>query len=117
MNTGTRKSNGTEILRRIAGMLSLWRVCGNAACRRAKACCGRAHRCAERNLAALPPGVQDFFGALVAAKSCRMSFEAFQEEMAGSPEVEAFFAWVAAANGSKLISHLRKDGDAVQNAT
>jgi hypothetical protein len=66
--------------------------------------------------AALPPGVQDFFGALVAAKSCRMSFEAFREEMEGSPEAEAYFAWVAAAKGSKFLSHLRKDSDALQNA-
>jgi hypothetical protein len=102
--------------RRFADLLCLWRVCGNAACRRARACRGRPHRCAERNFAALPPGVQDFFGALVAAKSCRMSFEAFQEEMAGSPEAEAYFAWVDAANGSKILSHLRKDSDAVQNA-
>jgi hypothetical protein len=48
------KSNDAEILRRIAGMLSLWRICGNATCRRAQAYRGRPHRCGKRNVAALP---------------------------------------------------------------
>jgi hypothetical protein len=40
----SRKSNDAEMLQRIADMLSLWRLCGNAACRRAQACLGRPHR-------------------------------------------------------------------------
>jgi hypothetical protein len=46
-----------------------------------------------------------------------MSFEAFQEEMAGSPEAEAFFAWVVAtANGRLFSSQVRNKRDALQNA-
>jgi hypothetical protein len=110
------KSNDAEILRRIAGMLSLWRICGNAACRRAQAYRGRPHRCAKRNVAALPPGVRGFLKALLAAKSCRMRFKRFQEEMEGSPEAEAHFAWVAAANGRLFSSQVRNTRDAPQNA-
>ena len=112
----SRKSHDAAILRRIADMLSLWRLCGNAACRRAKACRGRPHRCAKRNFAALPPGVRGFFKALLAAKPCRLGFETFQEEMAGSPEAEAYFAWVAAANGRLFSSQVRNKRDAPQNA-
>jgi len=111
----TRKWNDAEILRRIAGMLSLWRLCGNAACRRAQACRGRPHRCAKHS-AALPEGVRAFLVAFLAARSCRIPFEAFQEEMAGSAEAEAYFAWAAAAKGRLFSSQVRNKRDAPQNA-
>jgi hypothetical protein len=68
------------------------------------------------NFAALPPGVRGFFKALLAAKPCRLGFETFQEEMAGSPEASAYFAWVAAANGRLFSSQVRNKRDAPQNA-
>jgi hypothetical protein len=114
-STGSRTSRDAAQIRRIADMLCLWRLCGNAACRRARACRGRAQRCAKRNAGALPPGVRGFYTAFLAAKSCGVAFELFQEEMAGSPEAEAYFAWVAAAKRRLFSSQVRNKRDAAQN--
>jgi hypothetical protein len=82
-----------EGLRRASDLLCLWRVCGNAVCRRARSCRGRAHLCAKRNTGAVPPPVRDFFLSFLAAKSVGVSFEDFRGEMEGRDETEAFFAW------------------------
>ncbi len=111
----SRKSSEAEALRRVADLLCLWRVCGNAACRRARACRGRPRHCVRRNLPALPPGVRAFFAAFRAARSYRIPFETFQEEMAGSAEAEAYFAWVAAAKRPLFSSQVRNKRDAPQN--
>ena len=108
-------ANDAEALRRFADLLCLWRVCGNAACRRAGRCRGRPHHCLKRNVPALPPGVRAFFVAFLAARSCRIPFEAFQAEMAGSAEAEAYFAWVAAARERLFPSQVRNKRDAPQN--
>ncbi|MGB6909144.1 MAG: hypothetical protein WBE01_05340 [Methyloceanibacter sp.] len=86
-----------ETLRRFADMLCLWRLCGNAGCRRARSCRGRVHLCARRNTAALPAGVRGLFIAFLAAKHAGLSFDMFVAEMDGGEEHEAFAAWVAAA--------------------
>jgi len=86
--------------RRCAGMPCLWRLCANAACRRAHSCRGRAHLCARHNFKLLPGGVRDFFEAFLAAKSAGLSFEAFKDEMDGSEEFEALSAWRKAAEAS-----------------
>ena len=108
-------ANDAEGLRRFADLLCLWRVCGNAACRRAGRCRGRPHHCLKRNFAALPPAVRAFFAAFLAARSCRIPFATFQAEMAGSPGAEAYFAWVAAARGRLFPSQVRNKRDAPQN--
>jgi len=82
-----------EGLRRASDLLCLWRVCGNAVCRRARSCRGRAHLCAKRNTGAVPPPVREFFFSFLAAKSVGVSFEDFRGEMDGRDETEAFFAW------------------------
>jgi hypothetical protein len=85
-------------------MLCLWRLCGNAACRRARACRGRAHLCPKRNSAALPQGVRDFFVSFLAAKWAGIDFERFCEDMDGREETQAFFTWRDAAlqsNGTR----------------
>ena len=94
----TRKGNDAEDLRQAANMLCLWRVCGNAACRRAHSCRGRAHLCAKRNSPALPAPVREFFLSFLAAKWAGVDFEDFKEEMDGRDETEAFFAWRRAAD-------------------
>jgi hypothetical protein len=68
-----RGTSDLEALRRVADMLSLWRLCANASCRRARSCRGRAHLCAQRNFPAVPEGVRDFFEAFLAANmpACR----------------------------------------------
>jgi len=54
---------------------------GNAACRRAKSCRGRAHLCAKRHFPFLPQGVRDWFDLFLAAKYAELPFEDFKEEM------------------------------------
>ena len=81
-----------EALRRFANLLCLWRLCGNAACRRAGACRGRSHLCARRNFAVLPEGVREWFVAFLAAKYAGLPFEDFRDEMEGREETDAFFA-------------------------
>jgi hypothetical protein len=87
-------------LRGAANMLCLWRICANAACRRAGACRGRAHLCGTRNYGALPEGVREFFVGSLAAKSAGLGFEEFKREMKGREETKAFFAWRRAAKAS-----------------
>jgi hypothetical protein len=91
------RSSDVQALRRFAVMLCLWRLCANAACRRARACRGCARACARRNSKFLPEGVRGFFAAFLAAKFARLSFEAFKDEMEGSEEVAALCAWRKAA--------------------
>jgi hypothetical protein len=79
-------------------MLCLWRLCGNAGCRRARACRGRSYLCAKRNFKCLPEGVREWFEEFLAAKSVGVSFEDFRDEMEGWEETAAaFFAWRKAA--------------------
>lgn len=80
-------------LRWASDHLLLWRVCANAACRRARRCRGRAWTCAERNACILPDGVRDWCIALLAARSENVSWEDFWEDMWESEEAAAFFAW------------------------
>jgi hypothetical protein len=78
-------------------MLCLWRLCGNAAWRRARGCRGSVHCCGRHNFPALPKGVRDFFVSFLAAKHAGLSFETFKEKMEGREETGAFFAWRRAA--------------------
>ena len=82
-----------ESLRRANNLLCLWRVCGSAACRRARCCRGRAHLCAKRNDGLLPKLVRDFFLSFLAAQYAGASFDEFRDAMDGREETKAFFAW------------------------
>jgi hypothetical protein len=82
-----------EDLRGANNFLCLWRVCGNAACRCARSCRGRAHLCPKRNEALVPKPARDFFFSFLAAKSVGVSIEDFRDEMEGRDETEAFLAW------------------------
>ena len=96
-----RRRSEAEALRRFANMLCLWRLCGNAACRRAKSCRGRSHLCNQRYFPFLPEAVRDWFECFLAAKYVDMSFEAFKEEMEDREETDAFFAWRKAVRGTR----------------
>jgi hypothetical protein len=89
----TVRRRNVEGLRRANDFLCLWRVCGNAVCRRARSCRGRAQLCAKRNTSAVPPPARDFFLSFLAARYAGVSFEDFRGEMEGRDETEAFFAW------------------------
>lgn len=91
-------------LRLLADMLCIWRLCGHAGCRRARACRGRVHLCAKRNFPALPEGVRDFFLSFLAARHAGFSFDEFRAEMEGREETDALFAWRAAARASRRRS-------------
>jgi hypothetical protein len=87
----------TACLRCAADLLCLWRVCGNAACRRSKSCRGNGHVCAKRNAALLPHPVREFFAAFLAAKHAGLSFDQFRADMERREETKAFFRWRRAA--------------------
>src|SRR3972149_1860869 len=89
-----------EALRWASNFLCLWRICGNAGARRARACRGRPYLCGKRNSGALPKGVRGFFELFLAAKLVGLPFEDFKEDMEGREEAEAFFAWCNAAKAS-----------------
>jgi hypothetical protein len=80
-------------LRGANNLLCLWRLCGSAACRRARCCRGRAHLCAKRNDGLLPKLVREYFLSFLAAKYAGVSFEDFRDAMEGREETRAFLAW------------------------
>ncbi|MGH6826976.1 hypothetical protein [Methyloceanibacter sp.] len=90
-----------EGLRRASDLLCLWRVCGNAACRRARSCRGRAQLCARRNTSAVPSPARDFFVTFLAAQYAGLPFEDFRADMEGREETAAFFAWRNACGASR----------------
>jgi hypothetical protein len=102
--SGSGMAREAEGLRVLADLLCIWRLCGNARCRRAGSCRGRVHLCAKRNFTALPEGVRDFFLSFLAAKRAGLSFETFREEMEGREETEALFAWRAGARAARRRS-------------
>jgi hypothetical protein len=85
-----------------ANHLKLWRLCGNAKCRRARACRGKVHLCARPNFLLLPEGVRDFFHDLTQAQDEGLSFEDAIERLDESGAVEAFEDWNAAVAASVM---------------
>ena len=96
-----RKMGVVESMRSGADMLCLWRICGNAACRGARACRGRVHLCGPRNYKLLPEGVRGFFELFLAAKQACIAFDDFKAEVQGRPETKAYAAWRRTA-GARL---------------
>ena len=88
-----REPNDERSLRWASNHLSLWRVCANAACRRARCCRGGAFTCADRNAFILPEGVRDWFSAFLSAKLAEIPWDEFWEKMEFSEEAGAYFAW------------------------
>jgi hypothetical protein len=102
MNGNGGDSDRSEVaaLRVMNDLLHLWRLCGNARCRRSRACRGGAHLCVHRNYRALPQGVRDFCMQFLAAKSVGVPFESFKNEMERRPETMALCAWRRAARAT-----------------
>ncbi len=86
-------ANTTRALRKRNDLVAFWRVCGNAACRRAQSCRGRARTCDQRNAALVPEGVLTFFEALRVAKRDGTDFEDFKADMEAAELDEIYFAW------------------------
>jgi hypothetical protein len=83
--TETDKLTDDQESRHWSNFLALWRVCGNARCRRAKCCRGRARACGKNNSKNIPPSVREFFVAFLAGKDCDLPFEEFWEDMELKP--------------------------------
>ena len=83
----SRKMNVAS-MRSGANVLCCWRICGNAACRRAKRCRGRVHLCGPRNYALLPEGVRGFFELFLAAKHGAWLWMNSRREMQGRRETK-----------------------------
>jgi hypothetical protein len=82
-------------LRDWIGILRLWQVCDNTACRRARCCRGNVRACAPRNFALAPEGVRGWFCCLLAAKEEKLSFDAALARLKDTPADAAFRAWRA----------------------
>jgi len=87
------KDTEEQALRYWSNFLALWRVCGNARCRRAKCCRGRALLCGRKNSRNIPPSVREFFVAFLAGKRYGVPFEEFCEDMELRPCTRDYFAW------------------------
>jgi hypothetical protein len=96
MAKATRTTDSrAEALRDWNKMLGLWRVCDNAACRRARACRGNVRVCSPRNFALAPEGVQNWFVNLVVAKEDGLSFDEALARIKDTEIEEAFLEWHA----------------------
>jgi len=62
-------------LRGWSNWLSIWHVCANTACERARCCRGKTSACFPANFSRLPQGVQDGFIALIASKEDGLPFD------------------------------------------
>ena len=83
--------------RQWADVLCLWRLCGDAGCRRARCCRGGVHDCFARSFPLLPDGVRAWFVGLGAAQAEKLPFEAAMARLDATPAGEAFRAWREAA--------------------
>lgn len=91
------------MLRDWNALTGAWAVCGNAACRRARACRKDVRLCMPGHFARLPDGVQRFFEALAAvAEEDEPSAEEAMARLAKTPCAEAFVQWRASLPGAEL---------------
>jgi hypothetical protein len=67
--TETSKLSNEQGMRRWGAALKLWRLCGNASCRRSRACRGDVDCCFAANFPLLPDGVRDFIDGLAEARA------------------------------------------------
>ena len=87
-------------LRAWGDLMSLWRLCGNAACRRAHACRGNARVCFPRHFPLLPEGVRAWLAGLGEAQEDGLTFEEAMEWLDATPAGEALRAWNTAVEAS-----------------
>lgn len=89
-----------ESMRGWGEVLSLWRLCGNAACRRARICRGHARVCFPRNFVLLPEGVQAWFVGLGEAQENGLTFDEAMDWLDAVGAGEAFRDWNEAVAAS-----------------
>lgn len=92
-----------ENLRAWSRILSLWHLCGNAACTRARACRGNIRECGPPTFALLPENVRDWFCLLGLAQNEGLTFEEALRKIEATSVGSAFEDWcesVAAVHGA-----------------
>ena len=79
--------------RSYGNLLSVWRLCGNTACLRARRCRGDGRTCLDLCLPLTPEPVRDFLAGLGAAQQAGLSWEEALEDL--WQEWEAVGEWNA----------------------
>ena len=87
------KHSLTESMRGWGDALSLWRLCANATCRRARCCRGNARVCFPRNFRLLPEGVRAWFGGIGEAQEEELTWEEAMAWLDTTPAGEAYHEW------------------------
>jgi len=98
----SRQTAGQERADNIRGwgnVLSLWRLCGNAACRRAHGCRGNGTACFRQNYPLLPEGVRAWFEGLGEAQKENYSFDQAIVWLDSLGLMNEFHNWCAAVEG------------------
>ncbi len=72
-------------------MLALWGVCGNAKCRRARACRGDVCACVARKALLVPEGAREGVKAMIEGRQDGAKFDAVQDR--AYDDVEALLNW------------------------
>jgi len=88
-------------------ILGLWRLCGNAACRRAHCCRGQGAACFKANYPLLPEGVRAWFEGLGEAQKQDYSFDEAVEWLDGLGLMDEFRDWCAAVDGKAREGKVR----------
>ena len=92
-----------ESKRLIADLYCIWRLCGRAACRKARTCRGTPEDCLKRCMPLVPEDARMWVVALMEGKEFG---EPFEVALAEVPKecTQAFDAWRAAAMGNGQAS-------------
>jgi hypothetical protein len=78
-----------------SGVLATWRLCDNAACRRARACRGEARACMKAKFPLLPERVRDWFMGFLWHKQERFPFDEMRGILESSGHGQALQDWHA----------------------
>jgi len=74
-------------------LLATWRLCDNAACRRARVCRGQGHACFKAKLPLLPEPVRDWFMGYLWHKQERIPFDDMLANLEESGHGQALRDW------------------------
>jgi hypothetical protein len=73
--------------------LATWRLCDNAACRRARACRGNARACMKAKFPLLPEGARDWFMGFLWHKQEQFPFDEMLDNLESSGLSQALRDW------------------------
>ena len=90
-----------EALRDWTRIMSLWHVCDNAACRRARACRGNVRDCFGHNIHRVPQEVRQWFVELGELQQDKVPFDKAWAWLEKTPAGEAFAQWHASTNARR----------------